>query len=150
MSDTRQRIQDDIKAAMKARDRTRLGTLRLMASAIKQREVDERITLDDDDVIAILDRMGKQRRESIRQYSDAGRDDLVAVEQAELDIIADYMPAALSETDIERLIQAAIERTGADSVRDMGKVMAEVKPAVQGRADMSAVSQQIRQQLAGH
>lgn len=148
MTDTRQRIQDDIKTAMKAGDKQRLGTLRLMASDIKQREVDDRITPDDTIVIAILDKMSKQRRESIRQYGEAGRDDLVAVEQAELDIIADYMPAAMSDEEIDILIADAIDRTGASTIKDMGKVMAQVKPLAQGRADMSAVSQRIKQRLA--
>ncbi len=148
MSDTRQVIQEDIKKAMKAGDKARLGTLRLISSDIKQREVDERIVLADADVLAILDKMSKQRRESIRQYSDAGRDDLVAVEQAELEIIAEYMPAAMSDAEIDSMVSTAIISTDASSVKDMGKVMAVIKPIAQGRADMSVVSQRIKQRLS--
>jgi len=147
MSETRQRILDDIKAAMKARDKPRLATLRLMSAAIKQKEVDERIELDEVATLAILDKLLKQRRESINQYQTAGRDDLVAQEQAESEIIQEYMPAAFSDDEIAVIIDAAVTKTGAASVKDMGKVMGLVKPQLQGRADMSAVSKIIRDRL---
>lgn len=147
MSDTRQRILDDIKAAMKAGDKPRLATLRLMSAAIKQIEVDERKELDEPGTIAVLDKMLKQRRESIAQYEKANRDDLIAVEQNELEQIQEYMPAALSEDEIASVIDDAISSTGASSIKDMGKVMGKVKPALQGKADMSAVSQIIKQRL---
>jgi len=147
MSETRQRILDDIKAAMKARDKPRLATLRLMSAAIKQKEVDERIELDEVATLAILDKLLKQRRESINQYQTAGRDDLVAQEQAESEIIQEYMPAAFSDDEIAVIIDAAVTKTGAASVKDMGKVMGLVKPQLQGRADMSAVSKIIRNRL---
>ncbi len=147
MSDTRQRILDDIKTAMKAGDKPRLATLRLMSAAIKQIEVDERKELDEPGTIAVLDKMLKQRRESIAQYEKANRDDLIAVEQNELELIQEYMPAALSEDEIASVIDDAISSTGASSIKDMGKVMGKVKPALQGKADMSAVSQIIKQRL---
>lgn len=147
MSDTRQRVLDDVKTAMKSGDKPRLATLRLISAAIKQKEVDERIELDDAAVLAVLDKMVKQRRESIAQYDKAGRDDLAATEQAELAIIQDYLPAALSEDEIAAIIDDAIGKTGAASVKDMGKVMGLVKPALQGRADMATVSQTIKQRL---
>lgn len=147
MSDTRQRILDDIKTAMKAGDKSRLGTLRLMSAAMKQREVDERIELSEQDTIAILDKMQKQRRESIAQYEAAGRDDLKAVEVQELDIIAEYMPTAMDESEIQAHIKAAIEETGASSMKDMGKVIGKLKPLLQGRADMAAVSSAVKSML---
>ncbi|MFK7862243.1 MAG: GatB/YqeY domain-containing protein [Granulosicoccus sp.] len=147
MSETRQRILDDIKTAMKAGDKPRLATLRLMSAAIKQREVDERIELDEESVIVILDKMLKQRRESITQYSKAGRDDLVAVEQTESDLIQAYLPAQLSDEEIIRIVEAAVTESGAASVKDMGKVMGLVKPQMQGRADMASVSKIIKDRL---
>lgn len=147
MSNTRQRILDDIKTAMKAGDKPRLATLRLMSAAIKQIEVDERKELDDTETIAVLDKMLKQRRESIAQYEKANRDDLIAVEQAESDLIQEYMPAALSEAEIASVIDDAVAKTGASSIKDMGKVMGMVKPLLAGKADMSAVSQIIKQRL---
>ena len=147
MSETRQRVLDDIKTAMKARDKPRLATLRLMSAAIKQKEVDERIELDEATTLAIFDKLLKQRRESISQYQTAGRDDLVAQEQAESEIIQTYMPAALGADEIAAIIEAAVTETGATSVKDMGKVMGLVKPQLQGRADMSSVSKTIRDQL---
>jgi uncharacterized protein YqeY len=147
MSETRQRVLDDIKTAMKARDKPRLATLRLMSAAIKQKEVDERIELDEATTLAIFDKLLKQRRESISQFQTAGRDDLVAQEKAESEIIQTYMPAALSDDEIAAAIDAAIAETGAESVKDMGKVMALVKPKLQGRADMSSVSKTIRDRL---
>ena len=147
MSDTRQRVLDDIKTAMKAGDKSRLATLRLVSAAIKQKEVDERVTLDEAATVAVLDKLSKQRRESIAQYGEAGRDDLVAQEEAELAIIADYLPAALEQAEIDRIVERAVAETGAASVKDMGKVMGKVKPELQGRADMAAVSRQIRERL---
>jgi len=141
------RIQQDMKDAMRARDKARLATIRLIMAAIKQREVDERIELDDAQVIAVLDKMVKQRRESIAQFEQAGRDDLVAQENSELDVIMPYMPAALSAAEIDRLVDAALAATGAASIRDMGKVMAELKPKLAGRADMGAVSALIKARL---
>lgn len=147
MSETRQRVLDDIKIAMKARDKPRLATLRLMSAAIKQKEVDERIELDEATTLAIFDKLLKQRRESISQFQTAGRDDLVAQEQAESEIIQTYMPAALGDDEIAAIINAAITESGAESVKDMGKVMGLVKPILQGRADMSSVSKTIRDRL---
>jgi uncharacterized protein YqeY len=147
MSETRQRVLDDIKTAMKAGDKPRLATLRLMSAAIKQKEIDERIELDEATTIAIFDKLLKQRRESISQYQTAGRDDLVAVEQAESEIIQEYMPAALGDDEIAAIIDAAVTESGADSVKEMGKVMGLVKPKLQGRADMSSVSKTIRDKL---
>lgn len=147
MSETRQRVLDDIKTAMKAGDKPRLATLRLMSAAIKQKEVDERIELDETATMVILDKLMKQRRESIAQYSAAGRDDLVAQEQSEIDIIQTYLPVALSEAEIATIIDDAVNESGATSVKDMGKVMALVKPKMQGRADMSSVSKTIKECL---
>ena len=147
MSETRQRVLDDIKTAMKAGDKPRLATLRLMSAAIKQKEVDERIELDEAATLAIFDKLMKQRRESISQFEAAGRDDLVAQEQSEAAIIQTYMPAALGEDEITAIIDAAITETGAQSVKDMGKVMGLVKPKLQGRADMSSVSKTIKDRL---
>lgn len=149
MSDTRQRVLDDIKTAMKAGDKPRLATLRLMSAAIKQKEVDERIELDEPATIAIFDKLLKQRRESIAQYSKAGRDDLVAQEQAEAELIQTYLPEALSDAEIDTIVDAAINASGAASVKDMGKVMGIIKPKLQGRADMSIVSKLIRDRLNG-
>jgi len=148
MSDTRKRILDDIKTAMKAGEKQRLGTLRLVSAAIKQREVDERIELDEDNVIALLDKMLKQRRESIAQYSKAGREDLVAVEQTESELIQTYLPVQLSDAEIDQIIDAAIGKASATSVKDMGKVMGLVKPQMQGRADMGSVSKIIKTKLS--
>jgi uncharacterized protein YqeY len=148
MTSLKQRIQDDMKVAMKSGEKDRLGVIRLMMAAIKQREVDERIQLDDAQVIAVLDKMMKQRRESIVQYQAAGREDLVNVENAEIQVIREYLPKALSESEIEGLIKAAIAETGAANIADMGKVMTVVKPKMQGRADLSAVSARIKSLLS--
>jgi len=142
------RIQDDMKAAMKGGDKPRLAVIRLILAAIKQREVDERIELDDEQVLAVLDKMVKQRRDSIKQYGDAGRDDLVSAEQAEVKIIQEYLPEALSEAEILAIIEQAVSETGAESMQDMGKVMGKVKPQVQGRADMGAVSGLVKRKLS--
>jgi len=143
----KQQITDAMKAAMKCGDKARLGVVRLMLAAIKQREVDERIELDDSQVLAVLDKMVKQRRDSIQQYGDAGRDDLVAQEASEIEVIQEFLPAGLSEAKIMAIIEAAIAETGAESMRDMGKVMGIVKPKVQGRADVGQVSSLVKQKL---
>ena len=141
-------IIDDMKAAMKGGEKARLGVIRLITAAIKQREVDERIELDDEQVLIVLDKMVKQRRDSIKQYTDAGREDLAAIEEAEVEIIQAYLPAALSEDEIAAIVEAAIAQTGASSMADMGKVMGIVKPQVQGRSDMGAVSGIVKQKLS--
>jgi len=142
------RLQSDMKSSMKSGDKARLGVIRLMLSAIKQVEIDERIELDDQRIIAVLDKMIKQRRESISQFDGAGRDDLSKIEQAELEIIQEYMPAALSEQEITDLVEQSIASTGAASIKDMGKVMGLLKPKLQGRADMARVSQLIKSRLS--
>ena len=141
------RIQDDVKDAMRSKDKDRLGTLRLITAAIKQKEVDERIEMDDTAVITVLEKMIKQRKDSISQYSQAGRDDLAAKEQAELDLILTYLPAQMSEAELESLITKAIADTGAADMKDMGKLMAAVKPQVQGKADMGLVSKIVKSKL---
>lgn len=146
-TELKDRIQSDVKDAMRAKAKERLGTLRLVTAAIKQKEVDERIEMDDDQVLQVLTKMVKQRQDSITQYTDAGRDDLAAQEQAELAIIGEYMPAALSEEELKELVSKALAETGAQSIKDMGKVMGVLRPAVQGRADMGAVSAQVKQAL---
>ena len=141
------RIQQDMKDAMRAKDKARLGTIRLILAAIKQREVDERIELNDEQVIVVLDKMAKQRRESISQFEQAGRDDLIAQENFELDIIKPYLPEALDEAELNALIEAAMAATGASTIKDMGKVMGQLKPKIQGRANMGAVSALIKSRL---
>lgn len=136
-----------MKEAMKSQQKERLSTIRLILSAIKQREVDERIVLSDEQIIATLDKMLKQRRESIAQYEKAQRQDLVDKEQAELSILQEYLPKQLSEQEIDQLINDAMGRLGISSVRDMGKLMADLKPQLQGRADMAVVSAKIKQHL---
>ena len=141
------KLNEAMKEAMRAKDKARLGTIRLALSAVKQQEVDTRTELDDTAVLAVLDKLIKQRRESIRQYTDAGRLDLAAAEQAEIDILQAYMPQPLSETDIQVLVEEAIRATEASSIKDMGKVMNWVKPKAQGRSDMSQVSALIKNAL---
>jgi len=141
-------IQTDMKSSMKSGDKKRLGVIRLILSAIKQIEVDERIELDDARITAVLDKMAKQRRESIGQFEAAGRDDLVAIEEAELVIIKEYLPEALSEAEIDQLIEDSIASTGAVTIKDMGKLMGLLKPQLQGRADMGKVSQLIKSRLS--
>ena len=143
------RIQDDMKSALRARDKDRLAAIRLIVAAIKQREIDERITLDDTQVISVLERMCKQRRESIAHYRHAGREDLAAREAFEIEVIQAYMPQPLSEAELDALIAQAIAASGAQSVRDMGKVMGLLKNQVQGRADMGKVSALVKTRLAG-
>ena len=141
-------LTTDMKSSMKSGDKKRLGVIRLMLAAIKQIEVDERIELDDTRILAVLDKMAKQRRESISHYSDAGRDDLVAVEQAEIEIIQEYLPEALSEAEINDLVEQSIAATGASTIKDMGKLKGVLKPQLQGRADMGKVSQLIKSRLS--
>ena len=145
----KQQLTDDMKTAMRGGDKHRLGVVRLILAAIKQREVDERIELDDTQVLAVLEKMLKQRKDSVSQYSAAGREDLADVERAEMVIIEAYLPAKLSDTEIEALITAAIAETGASTARDMGKVVAIVKTKTAGRADMGQVSARIKAQLGG-
>ncbi|MCW8829388.1 MAG: GatB/YqeY domain-containing protein [Gammaproteobacteria bacterium] len=149
MADTlKETIMAEMKEAMRAKDKDRLGTIRLIQAAIKQREVDERIELDDEQVLAVLNKMVKQRRDSITQYRDAGREELAAREEAELVIIQHYLPEALSDAELDSLINEAISTTGAEAMKDMGKVMGQLKPRVQGRADMGEVSARIKARLA--
>jgi hypothetical protein len=148
MSDLKTKIQQAAVTAMKSGDKERLKIIRLMTSSMKQIEVDERIELDDARVIAILDKMVKQRRESITQFKTAGRDDLVNQENFEIDIIQEFLPQALSEEEIVTIVNQAIEQTSASSIKDMGKVMGLVKPQIIGRADMGEVSGRIKSMLS--
>ncbi|MFI3137432.1 MAG: GatB/YqeY domain-containing protein [Methylococcaceae bacterium] len=141
------RIKDDMKVAMKGGEKFRLGVIRLILSAVKQIEVDERIALDTERVIMVLDKMLKQRRESIRQYRDAKREDLAEVEEAEIVVLQDYLPQALTEVEIDAMVQAAVVESGAASIKEMGKVMALLKSPMQGRADMALVSAKIKAAL---
>ncbi len=143
------RIQDDLKQAMRDKNQTRVDTLRLLTAAIKQREVDERITLDDAQVLAVIDKLIKQSRESIEQYEKGGRADLTAKEQADVAVWRAYLPQPLDQAEIERLVAEAIASTGAASVKDMGKVMGVLKPRLQGRADIGQVSAQVKVRLGG-
>ncbi|MFN2300428.1 MAG: GatB/YqeY domain-containing protein [Gammaproteobacteria bacterium] len=144
----RLQIQDDMKSALKAGDKRRLGVIRLMMAAVKQREIDERIELTDAQVLEALDKMVKQRRESISQYEQGGRTDLADQERFEIGIIQQYLPEPLSDAEIDALIDSAIAETGAAGIRDMGKVMAVIKPQVQGRADVGAVSAKVKSRLS--
>ena len=143
----KEKITADMKVAMRAKEKQRLGVIRLIQAAIKQREVDERISLDDTQVIVVLDKMLKQRRDSIEQYEKAGRPDLVDQEAFEIQVIKTYLPQPLTETELATLITQAIQATGATSVKDLGKVMGILKTQVQGRADMKQLSDQIKQRL---
>jgi uncharacterized protein YqeY len=147
-SGIKQRISDDVKNAMRSKDKERLATLRMIMAAIKQKEVDERADLDDGQVLAVLDKMAKQHRDSIEQYQKAGRDDLVAKETSELELVTSYLPEQLSEEEIRQIIKETIEATGASSMQDMGKLMGQLKPRLQGRADMGKVSGLIKQSLS--
>ncbi|MGG6462268.1 GatB/YqeY domain-containing protein [Solilutibacter silvestris] len=142
-------LTDDMKAAMKAGEKARLGVIRLINAAIKQKEVDERVELDDAAVLAVLEKMVKQRRDSISQYDAAGRDDLSAIERDEMAIIEHYLPAKMGEAEIAAAIDAAIAQTGATGAADMGKLMGVLKPQLAGKADMSDVSKLVKQKLAG-
>ncbi|MEJ2554415.1 MAG: GatB/YqeY domain-containing protein [Gammaproteobacteria bacterium] len=144
----KQRIESDMKEAMRAKDKDRLGTIRLVLAAIKQREVDERITLADTDILAVLDKMVKQRRDSIAQVQQAGRQELADKEAAEIKVIQEYLPAALSEDEVDTLIAEAIATSGAASPQDIGKIMALLKPQLQGRADMGLVSRKVKEKLS--
>jgi uncharacterized protein YqeY len=143
------RLTEDMKAAMKAGDKQRLGVIRLINAAIKQREVDERIELDDAQVLAVLEKMQKQRRDSVSQYEAASREDLAAVERAEIEVIQAYLPTPLSKAEVDAIIAKAIADAGAAGPKDMGKVIGLVKPQVAGRADMGAISAIVKQKLAG-
>jgi uncharacterized protein YqeY len=145
----KERITSDMKEAMKAGDKPRLSVIRMILAAVKQREVDERITLDDAQVLAAMDKMLKQRRESVAQFEKGGRQDLVDQENAEIKVIQAYMPAQLTAAELDTLIAEAVAQTGAASVKDMGKVMGVLKPKVQGKADMGAVSARIKSKLGG-
>lgn len=142
------KLKEEQKLAMKAKDKPRLGTIRLALSAIKQREVDEQITLDDDDIIAVLTKMVKQRRDSVAQYESAGREDLAEVERVEITVLEEFMPQPLTEEEVTALVEGAIAESGAAGMQDMGKVMGVLKPQIQGRADMGKVSGLVRSKLA--
>ncbi|AYB51069.1 GatB/YqeY domain-containing protein [Ralstonia solanacearum] len=142
-------ITEDMKAAMRAKEMDRLGTIRLLQAAIKQREVDERIELDDAAVLAVVDKMIKQRKDSISQFQQAGREDLVAKESAEVAVLQAYLPAQLSDAEIDAAVRDAVAKAGAAGPQDMGKVMGLLKPALAGRADMTQVSARVKAALAG-
>lgn len=146
----RQRIESDMKTAMRAKDKDRLGTIRLIISAIKQREIDERVTLSDTDILAVLDKMIKQRRDSISQFEQAGRQELADKESAEVSVIQEYLPKALTDEEINAAITEAISACGATSPQDMGKLMGVLKPRLQGRADMGLVSRKVKEKLGGN
>jgi uncharacterized protein YqeY len=148
MSTLKARLIEDMKTAMKSGEKDKLGVIRLINAAIKQREVDERILLDDNQVLAAIEKMLKQRKDSINQYEAAGRNDLADVEKFEVGVIQGYLPAQLGETEIAAIIDAAIAQSGASSAKDMGKVIALVKPQVAGKADMGKLSETIKQKLA--
>ncbi|WKJ91114.1 GatB/YqeY domain-containing protein [Methylomonas montana] len=144
MDALKERIRDDMKAAMKGGDKARLGVIRMILAAIKQVEVDERIELSDERVIVVLDKMLKQRRESIKQFRDANRNDLAEIEEAEVLVIQDFLPQPLTDAEIDAMVAEAVAEVGATSVKDMGGVMALLKPKMQGRADMANVSSKIK------
>jgi len=143
----KQNVNDQVKQAMKSGDKDRLKVLRMLTAAIKQREVDERVELGDDDVLAVIEKMVKQRRESIEQYRAGGREELAEIEQAEIDVLGDFLPEPLSEGEIDALIDQAIADTGASQMSDMGQVMGRLKGPMQGRADMKQVSAKVRARL---
>ncbi|MGO9949823.1 MAG: GatB/YqeY domain-containing protein [Steroidobacteraceae bacterium] len=145
----KERITDDMKAAMRSGEKERLGVIRMITAAIKQREVDERIILDDAQVLSVLEKMIKQRKESVVQFKAGNRQDLVDKESAEITLLQGYLPAALSDTEIDALINEAVAATGAASIKDMGKVMAIIKAKAQGRADMGALGAKIKTKLGG-
>ena len=142
-------ITEDMKSAMKARESERLAAIRLLLAAIKQREVDERITLDDAAVVGVVDKLIKQRRDSVSQYEQAGREDLAAAERAEIDVLTPYLPAQMGAEEVAAAVKAAIAQTGATGPGDMGKVMGILKPLLAGKTDLAAVSQQVKSALAG-
>ncbi len=143
------RITEDMKAAMRAKDSERLGTIRMITAAIKQREVDERISLDDTQVLAVVEKMIKMRKESIAQFQSGGREDLVAKESKEIELLQVYMPAQLSGAELDALIDESIAQAGATSIKEMGKAMALLKQKAQGRADMGTVSAKLKAKLGG-
>jgi uncharacterized protein len=145
----KQQLTEDMKTAMRGGDKHRLGVVRLILAAVKQREVDERIELDDVQILSVLEKMLKQRKDSVTQYAAANREDLAEVERAEMVVIEAYLPATLDDTEVEAMIDAAIAETGATTARDMGKVVAAVKAKAAGRADMGQVSARIKARLAG-
>ncbi len=149
MSDLKGQITEDMKAAMRSGDKERLGVIRMITAAIKQREVDERITLDDTQVLSVLEKMIKQRKESLVQFQAGNRQDLVDKETAEITLLQSYLPAQLSDAEVDSLIGDAIASTGATSIKDMGKVMGIIKGKAQGRADMAAVGAKIKAKLGG-
>ncbi len=144
-----EQLRENIKTAMRAGDKERLRVLRMASAAIKQREVDERITLDDAQILGVLEKMIKQRRDSVEQFTKGGRDDLVAIETAEIEVLQDYLPQPLSDTEVDALIEDSIAQTGAEGMRDMGKVMAAIKAQAAGRVDMGKVSGKIKARLTG-
>lgn len=144
----KERITEDMKAALRSQDKQRLSAIRLLLAAIKQREVDERIALDDAAVLSVIEKMLKQRRDSITQFRAGGRADLAAAEEYEIEVLTQYMPQALSAAQIEEAVTAAVSETGAQSMRDMGKVMAALRPGLAGRADMALVSSLVKSALA--
>ena len=148
MSELKQRITDDMKSAMKAKDKQALKAVRMILEAIKQKEIDERIELDDTQAMAVIQKMVKQRKDSISQFSDAGRSDLVEIEEAELETINNYMPEQLSDEEVALVVDKAINDSGANSMKDMGKLMGILKSQLQGKADMSLVSQLIKSRLS--
>jgi len=148
MSELKKRISGDMKSAMKAKDRQALKAVRMILEAIKKKEIDERIELDDAQVMTVIQKMVKQRKDSISQFSDAGRTDLVEIEEAELEIINNYMPEQLSDEEVVSVVDRAINDSGANSMKDMGKLMGMLKPRLQGKADMSTVSQLIKSRLS--
>ena len=148
MSELKQRITDDMKSAMKAKDKQALKAVRMILEAIKQKEIDERIELDDTQAMAVIQKMVKQRKDSISQFSDAGRTDLVEIEEAELETINNYMPEQLSDEEVALVVDKAINDSGANSMKDMGKLMGMLKAQLQGKADMSLVSQLIKSKLS--
>lgn len=145
----KERINDDMKAAMRAKDAQRLESIRLLRAAIQRREVDERVTLDDDDVVSVIQKQLKQCQDSIAQFTDGGREDLADKERGYRDVLQAYMPQQLDEQEIDETIQTALDQTGATGMRDMGKVMGMLKPQLQGKADMSLVSQKVKTKLQG-
>lgn len=145
----KEQLAEDLKSALRAKDRERLSVLRMLLSAIRQKEIDERIDLDDKDVLAVVEKMIKQRRDAEKQYRDAGRDELADAEAAEIVVLEGYLPEPLDDAALSEMIDAAITETGAESMRDMGKVMGVLKPKVQGRADMGAVSAKVKEKLSG-
>ena len=148
MSAIKQRINDDVKTAMRSKNKERLGVLRMITAAFKQKEVDGRIELDDTQVLTILDKMAKQHRDSIQQFEEAKRNDLADKEKMELAIVQEFLPAQLTDDEISQMVSDAITQSGAESAKDMGKVMGVLKPQLQGRADMGKVSGLVKQQLS--